>query len=129
MRVWIEEWQFACCGTPFAVGSVVEWTVVPVADVASLSRVTDDDTARSIDACEERHGGDPDEPEDLSTVTGVVRSIWASYHRPTPATPRSGKYRPVSEPNRLVPLPDTYGDDPDIDGMNFCGYIVDLDTW
>ena len=57
----------------------MEWTVEPVPNVAALSTVTDADTARSIDVCEERHGGDPDET--------------------------------------------------DIDGMDFHGYIVDLNSW
>lgn len=132
VRVWVDEWQFACCGAPFAVGSVVEWTVRPAANAAALSTVADGDTARSVDGYEERHGGDPDDPadaENLSLVTGVVLGIWASYHHHAPAPPRKGKYRPVSETDRLVPLPDTYGENPGINGMDLHGYVVDLKVW
>lgn len=36
--VWVDEWQYACCGEPFAVGDRVSWTLHP-ADLEFLAPV------------------------------------------------------------------------------------------
>lgn len=120
-----------CCGTPFAVGSLVEWTVHPVTIRAGLTVRTDADTANSIDAQEERHGGpdDPDDDADMWVVTGIVMSIWASYCRFALVSEWGSEHAPVADTGHHVPLPDTYGAEPDVDGLGFNGYIVDLNVW
>lgn len=63
------EWQFACCGDPFAVGDRVDWRGMLVD--------ADDEFARRLgfEAYEEHHGGD------RIDVAGTIDRIQAVFRR------------------------------------------------
>ena len=114
-----------CCGEPFAIGSVVRWTLVP----------PDPDWFRSllgdieVDASEEHHGL----VEEGRVVTaGTVRSIYAVYVKRAPL--------PEGQPRVLFPVTGTaqlrsrssatgWEDEEDrADDLTFEGYLVDLEV-
>ncbi|POX40595.1 hypothetical protein C3486_13225 [Streptomyces sp. Ru73] len=68
-RVFYEDWEMECCGTPFSVGDRVTWNVDPARDPMWDWRVNN-------------HGDAPGGP---SSVTGLVRSVrivTEGYRRP-----------------------------------------------
>ncbi|MEU9475211.1 DUF6578 domain-containing protein [Streptomyces sp. NPDC048191] len=87
MRVFYEDWQMECCGTPFAVGDDVAWKLV-----AYDTEGVREGHGYGAEAWVENHGG-PDHP-----VTGRVRAIDLvheeySYRLPEPA-PGPGPVEP-----------------------------------
>ncbi|MFG2358563.1 DUF6578 domain-containing protein [Streptomyces sp. NPDC048521] len=91
MRVFYQDWQMGCCGTPFAVGDEVGRRLVPVdCDTAG------EDGCPGAVARVENHGG-----PDRETV-GRVRSIdlvhqeFLAHHDPRPVEP------PAPEPGTVV---------------------------
>ncbi|MGW0764721.1 DUF6578 domain-containing protein [Streptomyces sp. NPDC002676] len=64
MRVFYEDWQMECCGTPFAVGDTVAWKLV-----AYDAKAPRDGVGYGAQAWVENHGG-PDRP-----TAGRVRSV------------------------------------------------------
>ncbi|MGI5468416.1 DUF6578 domain-containing protein [Streptomyces sp. CA-132043] len=85
-RVCYEDWEMECCGTPFAVGDRVTWTLGPVTDPLWDWRVNNHSDA---------HGGP-------ASVTGRVRSIQLvtqGYRRP----PGTRTYEPVPGERSLRP--------------------------
>lgn len=74
-RVWLETWEWACCGDPFGVGDEVDLLVdtrTPTATFVENSGVA---LAATIDAIESHHPETPDVPE--NRVRGRVRAIHA----------------------------------------------------
>ncbi|KOV71043.1 DUF6578 domain-containing protein [Streptomyces sp. MMG1121] len=63
MKVFYEDWQMGCCGTPFAVGDEVAWKLVAV------DRPAVQGEHYGADAWVENHGG-PDHP-----TTGRVHAV------------------------------------------------------
>lgn len=78
MRVWVDAWQMQCCGTSFADGASVEWTLSFQNDIAWLTDVVGTEAARSVDFSEDHHGR---LPEDTPVTNGVVTCIHASRCR------------------------------------------------
>lgn len=122
--VWVDDWQMQCCGEPFAEGSDVEWTVVPVTDTSWYAEILVPDVAASITDREDHHS----ERRDLVTVRGVVRSIDAVFCRyrvrARVAVPIAGSGVLVSR--RSV---DGWEDDSTSEPpRTFVGYVVALDT-
>lgn len=122
--VWVDNWQMQCCGQPFAVDSLVEWTTVRVTDPADYAELLDAETAASITDHEEHH---TDRPTDLQHIRGLVRQIDAVY----------GRYRldgqtalPVPGSGVLAPRTsvDGWEDDDSGDGPRFVGYLVRVDA-
>ncbi|KUN05432.1 hypothetical protein AQI95_15995 [Streptomyces yokosukanensis] len=102
IRVFYEDWQMECCGTPFAVGDEVVWKLVAV----------DGKDARGAyhgaGAWVENHGG-PDHG-----TTGRVRSVdlvhqeYLAHHDPRTAAPRDtapGKVTLRAAGRALEPVP------------------------
>ncbi|MER6733827.1 DUF6578 domain-containing protein [Streptomyces puniciscabiei] len=71
MRVFYEDWQMECCGTPFAVGDEVAWRLVAY-DAEDIRQ----GWAYGAGARVERHGGGPDEEATVRVrATGRVHAI------------------------------------------------------
>jgi hypothetical protein len=113
-----------CCGTPFADGDSVEWTISTENDVEWLTRVLGAKVAQSIDLSEEHHESSPVEASPLKGVVEQVRSVRCRF-APVPG----------GEPNRLVPVADSGeltvvhaadGWDAETHELRFNGYIVEL---
>lgn len=77
LDVWVDQWQYDCCGDPFAVGDTVSWTLRP-SDVDWLSAVLGYHRPDPLPVSEERHGSLPDHTPE---TTGVVRALAAVYCR------------------------------------------------
>jgi hypothetical protein len=122
--VWVDGWQMECCGDPFAVGSAVQWTVLTPPDLDWLSTILGDDAAQLIDAAEEHHGGDHGE---LHAIEGAVRSINAVFCRYEMRESSDALY-PVDGSGVLMPLSSVPRTDRADEGLNFVGYLVDLDV-
>ncbi|GGU77950.1 hypothetical protein GCM10010260_07940 [Streptomyces filipinensis] len=78
MRVFYEDWQMGCCGTPFAVGDEVAWKLVAY-DAENVR----EGYGHGAEAWVENHGG-PDHP-----TTGRVHAVDLvhqeySFHLPDP---------------------------------------------
>ncbi len=128
--VWMDDWQFECCGEPFAVGDRVEWLLLPIQDREWFADALGPELAEELDLHEEHHGG---EPEGHPRTTGTVTSIRAAFCR---SGPRAG-----GDPGTHYPIPGTgrveslrradRGVIPPCDplGEQFVGFLVDLDVW
>ncbi len=112
--VWMDEWQQACCGEPFAVGSVVTWTLEPP-DADRLAAVLGPAEARTVTHREERHD---ERTAQTPHVTGSVRSIRAVLSRPGP-----GGAAPVIED--IWTLEDYAPPDGE---LGLVGYLVELNV-
>ena len=135
--MWSDSWEWACCGQPFSVGSVVDWglTPVPVGERAFLSGPLGPEIAGGITHCETHHAyGDP--LEEPVVVRGRILSITAVYWRRSlrPGDERHAMY-PVAGTAVLEPRltgggggePESEGGPPEGNGgPGFEGYIVDL---
>lgn len=121
MIVWVYAWEQQCCGTPFAVGRPVEWTVTaPDEELLPLFSPAEQ---IEIDGTEGHH----DDPSSGSTrLSGTVRSIRAVTltYAASPTHPRSSG--PVPGSARTTPI--YRSDGSEVTSGGFAGYLVDLDT-
>ena len=125
-RVWIDDWQMQCCGDPFALGSTVTWSTIPVTDTSGFAEFLDEETATGITDCEERHAH---EDQELEEIEGVVHSIDAVFCQ---RRMEGGMNVPIPgsgfcEPRSSV----TNGSEPEeSQGVrrSFVGYIVRVET-
>lgn len=125
INVWVAAWQMQCCGSPFADGDVVEWTLSQN-DVAWLKSVVGDDAARSVEFSWEKHGP---LPEGSATTKGVVGGIQAVRCKLAPTAGGDPKMLyPVGGSGQLKIVHSADGWDRDADGLRFHGYIVTLDV-
>ena len=125
MNVWVDGWQMQCCGTPFAVGDDVEWTLSSGCDIAWLKRVVGPEIANSISASEEHHGGLPDgAPTPNGVVTGI-RAAWSEFAALPGGDPRT--LHPVAGTQELVQVDRADGWERERQGLEFNGYVVELD--
>lgn len=74
-RVWLESWEWQCCGDPFAVGDEVDLLVDTRTPSAAFVEDAGAALAATIDAIESHHQETPDVAEDR--VRGRVDSIHA----------------------------------------------------
>ncbi|WP_368397151.1 DUF6578 domain-containing protein [Streptomyces sclerotialus] len=91
LRIFYEDWEMECCGTPFSVGDRVTWT---------LKRATGRAKDRMWDWELNNHGPGPEDP---SAITGLVRSIQMvlqGYRRP----PGTHTYEAVPGERHLRPV-------------------------
>lgn len=128
MRVWVEDWEWQCCGQPFAVGADVEWGLLPVSSEAGeyLIEPLGGEVVASITHCETHHEGE-DDPQPVPTA-GRVESILAAYWEiaPRPNTD-SRVLHPVAGTGVLEPRDTADGWEPEVEGgPRFEGYIVTL---
>lgn len=122
--VWIDDWQWQCCGEPFDVGDEVDWTMSDQPDRAWLVPVIGD-LAAEITHAEDHHGGLPNAH---SGLTGKVRRIRAvsSRYGPDPDLPHENAISPVPGTGQLEELEHADGRYRTEPGLRFVGYVVDL---
>jgi hypothetical protein len=128
VRVWLEDWEWKCCGEPFALGAKVEWGLLPVSDDsrAYLGEPLGAEVVGGITHCETHHEGDDDEPP--VPTRGRVESITAAYWyvAPRPGGDQRVHY-PVAGSAILEERDKADGWEPEIEGgPRFEGYIVEL---
>lgn len=128
MRVWLADWEWQCCGEPFAVGDDVEWILVEADDAAraSFGKTLGPEIGQSITHWETHH--QDDDEERLAATRACVESITAVYWRYAPRTGADERVlHPVAGTGVFEPRTGADGWEPESDaGPSFAGYIVDL---
>ena len=129
-RVWIDSWQMQCCGTPFEVGSVVTWDLVPVESVGRghLAGFLGDELANEISDWEEHHGGGGNDERQGEASTGTVLAIEVVYYEIAPSDARR-RDELVLVPGSTVGVSrsSVQTQEPTEDGLHHRGYIIDLE--
>jgi hypothetical protein len=120
--VWVDGWQFQCCGDPFGVGTRVSWQLRP-ADRGWLADVLGDKAAGDVEWAEERHGsGGPG----WRRVEATVRAVTAVRCRYGPV-PGEQALHPVRGSGMLSAVQEADKWPREQGGLSFVGYLVDLD--
>lgn len=126
LTIWVDDWQVECCGDPFAIGSTVSWTVLPITDPDWLSDVLGPERAATVDAAEDHH---TDAPDHLREITGVVQAISTVHCEFAMRRPRDPQgLRPVPGTCVLNDVERVDGTPPRRAGLSFVGYLVGLDA-
>lgn len=121
-RIFIESWQWACCGSPFAVGQTVTWSASPRFDREWLGKFIGPEVAAEITHFEDHH----DMAEgSLEHVTGTVSSITAAFCRFTSDRPPDTR-SPVPGTAVFEPRSRVDGSEPQNQLGDFQGYVVTL---
>ncbi|GLY29489.1 DUF6578 domain-containing protein [Kineosporia sp. NBRC 101731] len=117
--VWVDSWQFQCCGEVFRTGDDVRWDVLATPEgIGGVDDRLSADRARRIHFQEEHHGGRTD-----GVLTGTVAGIQVLTvgrvlrERTRETVPNSGRLRQV---DRADPWE---REQPD---RTFDGWIVEL---
>lgn len=120
--VWVDDWQFECCGEPFSVGNRVTWSLAKP-DTEWLSTVLGAAEGARVTHAEDHH-------ETLPTVTGrgTIRAIREVHYR---SAPRAGgdprRYYPVEGSAELVEVVDANGWELPASGLGgLGGFLVDI---
>jgi hypothetical protein len=126
MKVWLEAWEWECCGDPFAVGATVNWNLTPVDDAgkASFTELFAAEIGPAITHMEGHHGATPLPPPQRVRVEAIHAVYWD--RAPLPGEDSRTVY-PVPGSARLQPR--EVGDpwsEPDADRERFEGYLVDV---
>ncbi|HKP07777.1 MAG TPA: DUF6578 domain-containing protein [Microbacterium sp.] len=75
-RVWLTDWEWACCGTPFAVGDEVDFVIRSRTADAFLTDLLGETLAATVDAIESHH----EEEFVTDRVSGRVVAVNAVTH-------------------------------------------------
>jgi hypothetical protein len=124
LTVWVEEWQHACCGEPFSIGSTVRWTLAEP-EREYLDPLFRRDLAVRVDREQDRHGvlTDLDAPVTAGTIT-AIRSVRVRY-APVPGEDERVR-APVPGSAELTDVDRSNGDE--MRSRSFAGYLVELVT-
>ena len=109
--MWLDAWEWECCGAPFRVGQTVEWSRCEV-DVARLTSVLGAELAESVTDAETHHGELP-----TTAVSGVVTHIRAVFAGDGPASFADREVGDAAEHSAAQAL-----------GQPFVGYLVALES-
>ena len=117
--MFVQDWQYECCGDDFAVGDEVAWTTRQP-DTDWLARRLGENEAANVTHTEEHHGSSH------GNVAGKVTAIVAAFYgeKAVPAK-RLRELVPVPGTGKLKPLTDTR-DFRGEEGLSFAGFLVDL---
>jgi hypothetical protein len=74
-RVWLTDWEWGCCGDPFAVGDEVDFGIETRTPGSEFADAVGHELAATIDALESHH-----EEEFPDRVRGRVTSVFAVTH-------------------------------------------------
>lgn len=58
-RVWLTDWEWACCGDPFAVGDDVDFGIEARSPHPALAELLGRELVATVDAIESHHEGEP----------------------------------------------------------------------
>jgi len=130
--VYLEEWQWACCGDEFAIGSEVRWHLDEVSDDDWVAQLLPSSFTGRVTHVENHHG--PESAEE--NTAGIVLSISAALCRYGPTEERAGPHQtvvqgPVPGSGVLEPLHTSRIDPPDEPGpgeLTHVGYLVELEV-
>jgi hypothetical protein len=120
--VWMQGWEFECCGAPFEVGAQVRW-LLGAADQALRDRLTMavGDEGSHLTHYETHHG--PEHDEELAYVVGTVATIKAVYRTyDEHGRPVEGSLY-AEDRSSAVKF-----EDDGLNGSRFRGYLIELDT-
>jgi hypothetical protein len=128
VRVWITDWEWQCCGDPFAVGGQVEWGLVPADDQfrEQYGAPLGAEVAASMTHYETHHQH-ADDPQRTLT-RGRVEAIESVFWRDAPKPDGDPRVRyPVagSAVRERRERADGWEAERQ-DGLTFHGYIVEL---
>ena len=115
--VFYEGWQMECCGIPFALNDMVNWTVDE-----QVGPVFQKLTLDKVDYCYDSHIKGY---EELFWLTGQVLEIRALYIKYVPS--RTQERLLVPEEGILVNVKEAHGWEKAIGEKRFAGYVVTLD--
>ena len=115
-----------CCGEPFAVHDIVEWTLVAVADNDSLKDVIGDELASRVTHHEDHHV--IAEIGEHRRHRGKVLSIRCAYglYAPSPGGDEN-MLHPVAGTAEIVPVNRVDGREGRRSDLDLNGYLVDLE--
>ena len=125
-RVFVEGWQFACCGDAFGVGSQVDWRVGPLTDDEYLVAVLGGDDAGQVTDIEDHHDVLDGPTEALAGTVQWIGAVFCAYALPSPS---AKALYPVSGTGSVETIEHVDGIEPrDRDDREFVGYLVDIDA-
>ncbi|MFJ6915675.1 DUF6578 domain-containing protein [Streptomyces sp. NPDC101133] len=120
LTIWVDDWQFQCCGESFTPGDVVSWHLLEV-DSEDYADLVGSDRAADIDFCEEHHGREDEHaPTRLRVLT--ITEVHCRYEVPSGST--SNVRRPVSGTTEVVPVQEADGWAATRPDVEFAGYLV-----
>jgi hypothetical protein len=103
MRVFYEDWQMECCGTPFAVGDEVAWRAVAY-DAEGIR----EEPRYGAEAWVENHGGPDEETTGRVSAIDLVRQEYLVRTDPHLRARHDRAMQPDGKPPGLVILPSPY---------------------
>lgn len=121
--VWVDDWQMQCCGTPFAIGGEVAWTLHEDVDRQWLDSILGPDLAGTVTHAEEHHDRQPEGSPVVRARVRRIRAVSCRYAAgPTPKTlvaiPGSAVVTDIAEADGWYQ---------ETDPQQFNGYLVDMD--
>lgn len=126
MVVWVDAWEMQCCGTPFEIGELVEWTVEDASGRRDwLTDLLGDELAAQVGYIERHHAEDPQRPR--MRLVGRVARVRSAFRRYVDGPP--GSQTLVAVPGSLTWQDPGRADgwEDEVDGRLFCGYVVEVD--
>jgi hypothetical protein len=132
VRVWIEAWEWQCCGDPFKLGSNVMWGLLPASAHlrSALAVEFGEGVAQQLTHYETHHEIDGD-PETVPT-RGRVEAIDAAFCVLEARPDNARFYEPIAGSGVLESRQSADGWEPEDEPggkryRRFSGYIVTLD--
>jgi hypothetical protein len=123
VRVWVDDWQMACCGTSFSVGARVTWTVSAEIDTEWLAQVVGSETAESINFIEDHHFDETAEPVTISATVAAIEAVQCDFA----ARPGESASWPVEGSDTRAPVAYAPRWVPDEEPRRFVGWLVELE--
>ena len=123
--VWVDDWQLQCCGTPFAIGDEVTWTLSSTPDRDWLFGIFGPEPAHRITHAEEHHG----QGNLVATRGRVIDISAASCHYTEHPRGRGAEVRHIAGSGELHPVTEAAGYGSGPDGTLFLGYVVELEAY
>lgn len=120
LTIWVDDWQIQCCGTNFAPGDVVSWTLLEV-DSEDYADVVGSEHANEIDLREEHHGQEEGHVPTSVEVLSIAE-VHCRYEVPPGATDKVN--HPVPGTTVLVPVNEADGWAQARPDVRFAGYLV-----
>ncbi|MET3960226.1 hypothetical protein ABIE44_000160 [Marmoricola sp. OAE513] len=123
--VWIDDWQWQCCGEPFQVGSEVDWTMSDQPDRDWLVPVLGAELAGSLTHAEDHHGGLENSHAGIAATVQRIRAVSSEYG-PNPDLPHENAISPIPGTGLIEDVAEGTGHHKPGGGRRFVGYVVDL---